>query len=195
MKFIKENMYNVVRLMINQFGMMIFGLVLSFATASLQGEFSSNMFLLVSLFSSAFYMVLIYYMVWELGARDIIRVEAGRQQYDRFYGAKIALLANLPNLILAFLGVVGCVTGYILSDGGFGSGLFGVSHMLSGFAQATYLGIVKELLSALNLSENYLARAIIYILTTIPSILVSSFAYIMGCKNFRFFLSAKSKKA
>lgn len=195
MKFLKENLYNVVRLMINQFGMMIFGLVLSFATANLQGELSGKMFLIVSLFSAIFYLVLIYYMIWELGARDIIRVEAGRQKYDPFYGTKIALIANIPNFFVAFLGLIGYITGYVLSDGGVGVGLFGAAHMLSGFIQAPYLGIVKQLLASLGLSESYLARAVVYFFTTIPSIVVASFAYVLGCKNFRFFPAKNTKKS
>ena len=195
MKFIKDNFYNVLKLMINQFGMMIFGLVLSFATAGMQGESSSKMFTLVSVFSVAFYMVLIYYMVWELGARDIIRVESGRQKYDRFYGTKIALLANVPNLLIALMGVIGYVFGYVITQGELGMGMLGFSHVISGFIQAPYLGIVKQLLSLFGLSESYLARAIVYIITTIPSILVASFGYVLGCKNFRIFPASKGKNA
>ncbi len=195
MKFIKDNFYNVFKLMINQFGMMIFGLVLSFATAGMQGEISSKMFTIVSLFSVGFYMVLIYYMVWELGARDIIRVESGRQKYDRFYGTKIALLANVPNLLIAFAGVIGYLFGYVFTQGELGMGMLGFSHLISGFIQAPYLGIVKQLLSSFGLAESYLARAIVYIITTIPSILVASFAYVLGCKNFRIFPASKGKNA
>jgi hypothetical protein len=191
MRFIKNNAYNIVRLMVCQFGMMIFGLVLSFATASMQGEFSDEMFLIVSLFSVVFHMVIIYYTVWELGARDIIRVETGRQKYDRFYGTKISLIANLPNILFAFLGIVGYLG--IRFDLGFGDGLYTVSHLISGFIQAPYLGVIKISFASVGLTNSYFAGAIVYFVTIIPSIAVTSFAYILGCKNFRFIPSSKSK--
>ena len=194
MKFLKENSYNVVRLMINQFGMMIFGLVLSFATASMQGAFSDDLFLFVSIFTVCFYMVLIYYMVWELGARDIIRVEAGRMKYDRFYGTKIALLANVPNLLIALIGFVGFLFGHSLADYDFGKVMYSISHVISGFIQAPYLGIIKRVFQALDLTNNYLADSLVYIFTTIPAILTTSFAYVLGCKNFRIF-PQKNKKS
>lgn len=171
--------------MINQFGMMIFGLVLSFATVGMQGAFSDDLFLFVSIFTICFYMVLIYYMVWELGARDIIRVEAGRMKYDRFYGTKIALLANLPNLLLAFVGLIGYFLGHSLAEFDFGKVMYSISHVISGFIQAPYLGVIKRTFEVLGLTNNYLADALIYFVTTIPAILVTSFAYILGCKNFR----------
>ena len=194
MNFIKKNSYNVVKLMINQFGMMVFALVLSFATAGMQGGISDKMVLLASIFSTGFYMVLIYYMVWELGAQDIIRVEAKRQKYDALYGLKLGLLANLPNFIVAMCGLVGYLFGHAFSDADWGIGMLGISYTLSRFIQAPYLGIVNKLLSVFGLYESYLARALIYFVTTIPSLVVTTFAYILGCKNFRFIPAKNQKK-
>ena len=39
----------------------------------------------------------------EIGAKDKIRIESGRIERDVFKGAKVALVAAIPNLLLAVL--------------------------------------------------------------------------------------------
>lgn len=182
MKFIKNNSYNIIKLILNQFGMMIFGLVLSFATGSLESGMSDKLLLFVSIFATGFYMVLIYNIMWEQGAKDIIRIEAGRMQCDRYYGAKVAFIANIPNMILALLVLIG----YIASKGT--SGLYLFSYIFSGFVQSTYLGIVKAFFSLIeNPDVTLLLKAFVYFFTVIPAILTSTFSYILGLKNIKLF--------
>jgi hypothetical protein len=189
MKFIKNNSYNIIRLMLNQFGMMIFGLVLSFATGSLESGMSDKLLLFVSIFATGFYMVLIYNIMWEQGAKDIIRIEAGRMQCDRYYGAKVALVANIPNLILALLVLIG----YITSKGS--SGLYISTYIFSGFIQSTYLGIVKAFFSLFENPEiTLLLKSFIYFFTVIPAILCSTLSYILGLKNVKLFGGKKKSK-
>ena len=192
MRFIKNNSYNIIRLILNQFGMMIFGLVLSFATAGVGNSESNKLLLLVSIFATGFYMVLIYAMMWEQGARDIIRVESGRMKLDKLYGMKVAVCANIPNLILATLVFVGFIFGH-LGDSQAAANLYGVSYTVSSFVQATYLGIIKAVFAPFDISQTstLLFRSLVYFFTVIPSVLTSAVAYILGCKNFKLFTGKK----
>lgn len=193
MRFIKNNSYNIIRLILNQFGMMVFGLVLSFATAGVGNSESNKLLLLVSIFATGFYMVLIYAMMWEQGARDIIRVESGRMDLDKLYGTKVAICANIPNLVLATLVFAGFLFGHLLGDSQAASNLYGVSYTISGFVQATYLGIIKAAFAPFDISQTstLFFRSLVYFLTVIPSVITSTVAYILGCKNFRLFPSKK----
>ena len=193
MRFIKNNSYNIIRLILNQFGMMVFGLVLSFATAGVGSSESNKLLLLVSIFATGFYMVLIYAMMWEQGAIDIIRVESGRMELDKLYGTKVALCANIPNLVLAALVFVGFLFGHLIGGSQAASNLYGVSYTVSGFVQATYLGIIKSAFAPFDISQTstLFFRSLVYFFTVIPSILTSTVAYILGCKNFRLFPSKK----
>ena len=192
MRFIKNNSYNIIRLILNQFGMMVFGLVLSFATAGTGNSVSDKLLLLVSVFATGFYMVLIYAMMWEQGARDIIRVESGRMKLDMYYGTKISLCANIPNLVLALLVFVGFLFGH-LGNSQAASNLYGVSYTVSSFVQATYLGIIKAVFAPFDISATptLLFRSLVYFFTVIPSVITSTVAYILGSKNFRIFPNKK----
>ena len=82
MRFLKENMSTITKMIVNQLGMMIFGLVLSMATSQ-----NDTLFLLASVFSVCFYMFLVYTVGWELGAKDKVRLDGGRIAYAPFKGA------------------------------------------------------------------------------------------------------------
>ena len=79
MKIFKENSYDIVRLYINQLGIMIFSMLLYTAVGSFENEsLSTSLSVFVSIFSTCFYLALIYYMMWEIGAKDKIRIDGGR---------------------------------------------------------------------------------------------------------------------
>ena len=81
MKLFKENSYDIVRLYVNQLGIMIFSLLLYTAVGSFSNEtLSFWLSVFVSVFSVAFYLVLVYYVVWEIGAKDKIRIDGGRME-------------------------------------------------------------------------------------------------------------------
>ena len=69
--FIKENRSVIVKMFVNQVGMIFFGFVLSMATNQ-----NDNLFLAASIFSVLFYMFLEYTVAWDLGAHDKISLTA-----------------------------------------------------------------------------------------------------------------------
>ena len=105
------------KLIVTQLGITFFGLVVTMPMAaryaadlSKNGSASSqSVFLLAlaSIFSTIFYLFLQYYHCKDFAAKDQIRIRAGRQTFDRFFGLKTAFLANAFNLLLAVLSIFG----------------------------------------------------------------------------------------
>ena len=94
MKFIKENSYDIVKFFIYQAGIAIFSIALLTAVSSAIEDddgLRSIMKLVVSILAVGFYIMLVYTVSWEHGAKDRIRIDAGKISGDSFKAAKIAL--------------------------------------------------------------------------------------------------------
>ena len=169
--FFKEHSYSVVKMFLNQFAMSIFGLMLAAASSV-----ANNQTLLVasSIFSILFYMFLLYTMTWELGAKEKIKVEAGRGNNNSFIGLYMSIVANIPNLLLAVLMTVGFVFG---SENGlfayeWAGGLYTVSRIIALLIQGMYNGII----SVVGINPIW------FFLITFPAMLVSGFSYYIALK-------------
>ena len=60
---------------LDQIAMTVFGTMLSFATLKNEG-----LLLASSIFSILFYLMLLYTVGWDIGARDKIRIDGGRMK-------------------------------------------------------------------------------------------------------------------
>ncbi len=189
-KFYKENSYQIVRCMINQLGITIFALIISTVT-----QRNDKLLLVGSICATVFYLFLLYTMMWEQGAKDILRVEGGRASLDRLYGFKVAACANLPNLLLAGLTLIGFIFGDPLLhlDFAWADGLYGIASLIISLIEAMYIGILKAVIPSG--TYQYLVGTVAYILTSAPAILVCGFSYLLGVKNIRlFFFDPTSRK-
>jgi hypothetical protein len=159
---------------VNQLGMTIFGLVLAIATSQ-----NETLMLLTSIFSICFYMFLLYSMSWENGVSDKIRVDTGRVQAKPYKFFAISFAANILNLILGVLAVIG----YILIDKSaekwvspeWAVNLYSVCNAIARFIQAMYLGIVQYF------TPN---NPVSLVLIVFPAIAVCGFGYILGLRGY-----------
>ena len=119
MTFFKDNSYNIVRMMLYQFGMTILG-----AITAMAAQKHATLFLIVSIYASVFYIGLLYSTTWDLGGKDRIRADAGRIRGDRTAGLKMALFANIPNFLVLLLVAVGFVFGSLLGDASWAQSMF-----------------------------------------------------------------------
>lgn len=189
MKFLKENSYDIVRLYINQIGIAIFSLVLYFAAAQAGDDgISLIISVAISVFATAFYMVLIYTATWDLGAKDRIRIDAGRMTEIRHKGVRLSLAANLPNFLFIFLSLVG-KGAYMLGLGNGFDTLFAFSNLILRFAAASYLGILRGVFVSLADSADlyYLLQTCGFLVLMILPCLAAEIGYRFGSKNFRIF--------
>lgn len=183
LSYIKNNSRIITKLLLNQFGSAVLGLSLS-VVASRQ-----SLFVLMSLFSTAFYLFLLYSAMWEEGGKERIRVDGGRADMKPLRGLWVALIANIPNMVLAVLIIIGKIFGSL--DGPFAWEWAGSTGALAGTVarlfEAMYLGLIQTY------SPN---NPIAFVLIILPGVAVSAGAYALGIYNRRLFgfLSVKKSK-
>lgn len=195
MRFLKENSYNVIKFYINQLGISIFSLLLYSSVATMKNEeISLRLTIAISVFAILFYFVLIYTASWDMGASDIIRIEAGRMQKQKFKGALIAFFANIANLILAGM----CVISMLLYMNG-NEGAIALSQIANAILRLTYamnIGLLQGIFQTFSSDANMynLLQSCGYLVLPLISIMITHFGYIFGMKNFRIFPTSKKTK-
>ena len=199
MKIFKENSYDIVRLYVNQLGIMIFSMLLYTAVGSFDNEsLSSSLSIFVSIFSTCFYLVLVYYAMWELGAKDKIRIDGGRMEPCKHKGLVMGLFANVPNIVLGALTVI--LLAVFLAGGGDGvyAGFLAFNTIMR-FHASMWLGFITALvpsgLSAGTIDYvEFLIEAILFTVLPLVSVGVTHLAYTLGSKEKKIFSFLSGKK-
>ena len=108
MRFFKENSENIIKLFINQIGIAIFSMFMILAAYAIsdKGGNDAVISIFISIFSIIFYFVLIYNVAWEIGAKDKIRIDAGRMEKKESKGILLGIYSNIPNFIIIGLAIV-----------------------------------------------------------------------------------------
>jgi hypothetical protein len=185
MNFIRDNSYNIFKMFVNQVGMTIFAIVLTLATHQ-----NETLLLVVSAFSICFYMVLLYFMTWDIGYEEKLRIESSRLKYVRFKGLYMSLLANVPNFLLAAVITVGYYGGSTFTQHGapaspdWSVNLYGIGRLIAGLIEAMYAGPVN-----IHFGTNPWP----YFIIPLPAVLTCTVAYVMGVKGKRFFPAPKNE--
>lgn len=199
MKILKENSYDIVRLYVNQLGIMIFSMLLYTAVGAFENEsLSSALSIFVSVFSICFYLVLVYYAVWEIGAKDKIRIDGGRMEPCKNKGLLMSLFANLPNFILGLLTVIFLSLFLAIENDGVYAA-FLIFNTIMRFHASMYLGFITAIvptgLSAGSIDYiEFLIEAIIFTVIPILSIAVTHIAYSLGSKEKKLFSILTNRK-
>lgn len=179
--FLKGYSYDIFKMFVNQLGMTMFGLVLSMATSR-----NDPLFIISSVFSIIFYMVLLYTMTWDIGYAEKIRIEGKRMKYHPEKGFVLSLCANAINLLLGIIITVSyySATSYSVIDGTVKNptapvsvvNIYGVARSVATLLQGMYGGIINCL---------FVNQPWIFIVIVLPAVLTCGFAYIMGVKGKR----------
>ncbi len=191
MKTIKDNSYEIVRLIINQIGISIFALVL-YTSMGFVGEsneeLAEGLRILFSVFSITFYWVLLYMMMWELGAKDKVRIDSGKLDYVKGKGTILAFIANLPNFILAFFAVLSNIL-YAFSGMDIFNTLFFVFNLIMRFVAAMYIGVAGAVVEpfGFDVSLSFLLQSVFYLFAPLLTVAVCHIGYTLGMKNFKIF--------
>jgi hypothetical protein len=184
MKFLKENSYDIVKLFINQVGIAIFSIMLYSAVGSLSDNLAFE--IAVSVFATIFYFALIYTASWDSGSSDKVRIDSGRLNAVKAKGAIISLIANIPNIIIAFAAIIGKL---IVHLGGpeWADIIWLISNIIIRFILGMYLGIVRGIFSFLPSTDSltYIFEGIGFLVLPLISVLVCHIGYTFGSKNFR----------
>ena len=199
MKIFKENSYDIVRLYVNQLGIMIFSMLLYTAVGSFESEYlSSSLSVFVSVFSTCFYLVLIYYAMWEHGARDKIRIDGGRMEPCKHKGLVMGLFANVPNLVLGALSVILMIAFLASGNDGVYAG-FLVSNTIMRFHDSMLLGVIAEIVPGTTSAgtvdyTEFLIESILFTVLPLISVGVTHLGYTLGSHEKKIFSFLSTKK-
>ena len=174
--FFKKRSYDIVKMFINQLAISIFGMALALATGTNQETLRN----VTSIFSIAFYLFLIYVMVWDLGAKDSHKIEKGEAGQTRATGLFLALAASLINVLLAVFIMLGSL---VPALGNLGA----IAKVIALLTEGMYAGLLAITVDGVALNTVWY----MYFLLPIPLIITSSLAYIFGSKNLKFFSKKK----
>lgn len=177
--FFRENSYSMVRLFLNQIALTVFGTMLALATAK-----NDTLLLVTSIFSVLFYLYLVYSFGWEIGAKDKIRIDGGRLAPMPAKGFLIALVANIPNLLLALLMGFGAIIS-TATGAEWAGDLSVVCNAIARLIEGMYLGIIKILEDVVFTDAHIIDVWWWFIVITLPAIITGGVSYILGSKNFR----------
>ena len=177
----------VKKLMLNQFGGAMLGIMLSSATMQ-----SDMLNFLTSILAIIFYLFLQYTAIWEIGAKDQIRVNGGRAAENKWQGLRIALLANGLNILLGFLAVVLTTVGVLTQWKWAGEGAL-ISTVTARFWQGMYNGVINFIIPANLKGVQTILSSLIYFAIILPSLVVNTIGYRMGYLNRRIFPERKKR--
>ena len=191
MQFLKENSSIIGKLYINQIGIAIFSMFLYTGVAAIQGDaeggYSTILKVVVSILALSFYCFLIYLAIWELGAKDKIRIDAGRAEKTPLKGFILGIVANAVNFIVWIISTL-LIGIHILNQSEAVKSVFAVINGIFRIFSSMYLGVVQGIASLfIGVSDNhyYLIESLGFTLLPILSVAVISFAYFMGSNNLR----------
>ena len=177
--FFKRYSYGIVKLFVTQFAIGIFGAVIALATSELDW-----LLMLTSIGATLFYLFLVYTSVWAVGAKDKISVDVGNLKPNAWRGVLMALVASIPNFIIATL----CALQFEAT-----TQVAAVGVVISFFVQGMYHGILRTVPflgtpTTVGSGENIITTQtpywFSYFIIIIPLIVVAGLAYFAGTKDF-----------
>ncbi|MBQ9941169.1 MAG: hypothetical protein IJO74_06490 [Clostridia bacterium] len=159
----------IVRLLLNQFAMSIFGIMLTMSTIMVNNTAGAA----ASCVALFLYFYLIYQVMWEKGARNVIS-EKHNDKNGKFKGVIYSVAASVPTILFTLIFSV--ITEEMTCLSNFANITYAVSKMILMFAfQGMYHGLA-------NLFDYHF---VFYIIALLPAIILGSVAYYMGYKNIR----------
>ena len=195
MKFLKENGYDILRFYINQIGITIFSLVLYFSVSSIEDKtLGLRIKTAISVFAILFYFALLYTAAWDYGAKDKIRIDAGREKKRVYKGALMSFFANLINFILAGVCLISTLIHRSGAEGA--RAVEQVFNLILRMTNAMYIGLIQGIFSPFEADEILYVtlEAIGYFVVPFFAIIVTHIGYVFGLKEIKIFSSKNSKK-
>ncbi len=190
LSFLKTNSHLIFRLILNQFGMTVFGLMTSMAAAAVDnalaggGEVRRTCMIWVSVFSILFHMYINYMALKEEGQKDKIRLEAGRAEYTPLRGLFVALAASAFNILLGVLIVITSVIPLDLTIG-----ICGTCKLIASIIQAMYWGLMLGVSGDATIAE---LPSYWFMIIPIPAIICGFISYRNGLNDVNIFRGIKS---
>ncbi len=176
-RFFQDYSYSIIKMFVNQFAISMFGVILAMAAISASNRILT---LVVGAFSVLFYLFLIYTMTWEIGAKDRISVDVGKKPYRPHTGLFLSLVANIPNLLIAFFYLIASP---FAATHTWAANMNAVLYLISALLEGMYLGLTTRIMITPDLAMMRFWWC--YFLIVLPALITAWLAYFAGFKNFR----------
>ncbi len=170
--FFKDHSYDMVKMMLNQIAISIFGFSLYLASSLAQNDVLK---IATMVFSIVFYLFLTYTTAWDIGYRDHTSVKLAKKRLNPFKGVLISLCANSLNLLLALLIALGSIP--VLPE--FFRQAGGLAQSITILIEGMYSGLFPLQVAGIALKDLWF----VYFLLPIPALLVSGISYYLGVKD------------
>ena len=132
--------------------------------------------LVSSIVVTGFYLYLLYSLMWEAGAKDIIKIDSNKMKNKPLRGLYCSFLESIPNIALATL----LVMSIICHLNSFSDIFLAISKLWHG----QYLGILVSLNNTFDSVNHPVYSALLMYAIIIPSLISSQLGYIAGKHNF-----------
>lgn len=176
-EFLKENKKTILSLFVNQFGAIVFALMLSLAIVHVTNKLVITLCCILAIF---FYLYLVYLLMWERGAKDRIRVDGRRLEPCPHKGLKIGLAAAFPMvLLLALFALAIGIYGLTASD------LFlnvsGALRMIVMLLESMYLPILQMVVPGTpETAVEIIINIVLLLVFNIPAVVATWLSYYLG---------------
>lgn len=172
--FFRENGYSAVKLIVVHIAISIFALMifLPFDTTATGSSTQRFMALILGIFSIIFYFFMIYAQIWEVGAKDELRIVNGKKKAYIGKGFLIGLVAAIPDFILC----AGYVVFWFFQSYEWASTLSYLFTLATTFWEGMFLAVKAVLFS----KGPYMFIAVPFV-----TVLFAGISYIFGMKNIR----------
>lgn len=135
MKFIKDNISLIARLIVTHIGLSVFGIAVFMST----NQISRGMMLAASVFCALFYGVIVYSTLWEAGAKDKPAIDAGRMPESNGRGFYITLAGEMIAIVLV---IVMLAASFFNQTSAVAGGICAVLYPILVFADSCFTGIM-----------------------------------------------------
>lgn len=167
--FFKNHSYDMITMLLNQLVISMFGFTLVLAAMKIDNAILRNV---TSVFSSMFYLFLLYMKAWDIGFKDKVSVEQGKKSNNPYRGALISFCANAINYVLALFVMLRA----LLPNVSFFASIGDVCQAISVLANGMYTGLLVNQVGGAALNTYWF----VLFLTPIPAILICGIAYYFG---------------
>ena len=167
-RFLSKNSKSIANLIITHIATCVFGLIVVIACTMVSGQiwgkegYPTVIIHIGGTVAALLYLMVIYVHMWEKGADDKNKIDAGRLKKDKLLGLKVWLV---PNSIMLLLTLLSTLFYFIWQSGS------NVVDIMLRFANGMYLNLF---------SIAGIPPFAMYWIVLIPGMLVATFSYISG---------------
>ncbi len=164
--------YDAVKMLMTQVVIALFGASVTIAVSSAWGV-EHFMMLVAGIGGGLFYLFLLYNAAWRMGDIDRSAITMGDHKFSPLTGLWVALIANLPNIVISVVGLILSIT----------QGNMGSIPLIGSLLNGAYMGLLSYDFTAGEAVFQLNSCWWSFALFTLPSLALVTLGYALGAKG------------